>query len=72
MCVSGIPESEKEHALKMCAFALDMLKFVEGINIQHEVLEKPIWKCIGIHSGPLIANFQTGVSDVWGDLEHCS
>ena len=52
----------------MCAFALDMLKFVEGINIQHEVLEKPIWKLrIGIHSGPLIANFQTGAFDVWGD-----
>ena len=68
MCVSGIPKQEKEHALKMCAFALDMLKFVEGINIQHEVLEKPIWKLrIGIHSGPLIANFQTGVFDVWGD-----
>ena len=28
----GIPKQEKEHALKMCAFALDMLKFVEGIN----------------------------------------
>ena len=68
MCVSGIPKQEKEHALKMCAFALDMLKFVEGINIQHEVLEKPIWKLrIGIHSGPLIANFETGVFDVWGD-----
>ena len=68
MCVSGIPKQEKEHALKMCAFALDMLKFVEGINIQHEVLEKPIWKLrIGIHSGPLIANFQAGAFDVWGD-----
>ena len=68
MCVSGIPEQEKEHALNMCAFALDMLKFVEGINIQHEVLEKPIWKLrIGIHSGPLIANFQVGAFDVWGD-----
>ena len=68
MCVSGIPKQEKEHALKMCAFALDMLKFVEGINLQHEVLEKPIWKLrIGIHSGPLIANFQTGAFDVWGD-----
>ena len=68
MCVSGIPEQEKEHALNMCAFALDMLKFVEGINIQHQVLEKPIWKLrIGIHSGPLIANFQVGAFDVWGD-----
>ena len=68
MCVSGIPRQEKEHALNMCAFALDMLKFVDGINIQHEVLEKPIWKLrIGIHSGPLIANFQAGAFDVWGD-----
>ena len=68
MCVSGIPRQEREHALNMCAFALDMLKFVEGINIQHEVLEKPIWKLrIGIHSGSLIANFQAGAFDVWGD-----
>ena len=68
MCVSGIPQQEKEHALNMCMFALDILKFVEGINIQHEVLEKPIWKLrIGIHSGPLIANFQAGAFDVWGD-----
>ena len=68
MCVSGIPKQEKEHALKMCAFALDMLKFVEGINIQNEVLEKPIWNLrIGIHSGPLIANLQAGAFDVWGD-----
>ena len=68
MCVSGIPGQEREHALQMCAFALDMLKFVEGINIQHEVLEKPVWKLrIGIHSGPLIANFQAGAFDVWGD-----
>ena len=68
MCVSGIPKQEKEHALNMCMFALDILKFVEGINIQHEVLEKPIWKIrIGIHSGPLIANFQAGAFDIWGD-----
>ncbi|MAL86799.1 MAG: hypothetical protein CMI23_10660 [Opitutae bacterium] len=68
MCVSGIPKQEKEHALNMCMFALDILKFVEGINIQHEVLEKPVWKIrIGIHSGPLIANFQTGAFDIWGD-----
>jgi len=68
MCVSGIPRQEKEHATQMCAFALDMLKFVDGINIQHEVLEKPIWKLrIGIHSGPLIANFQANAFDVWGD-----
>ena len=68
MCVSGIPGQERDHALQMCAFALDMLKFVEGINIQHEVLEKPIWKLrIGIHSGPLIANIQDSAFDIWGD-----
>lgn len=68
MCVSGIPGQEKEHARNLCLFAMDMLQFVQGINMQHQVLERPIWKLrVGIHSGPLIANLRQDAFDVWGD-----
>ena len=68
MCVSGIPKQQKNHAKEICALAFDMLQFVEGINIQHQVLDKPIWKLrIGIHTGPLIAGSTSESLDVWGD-----
>ncbi len=52
MCVSGIPTQQKDHAFEICSLARDMLQFVDGINIQHSVLEKPEWNLrIGIHSG---------------------
>ena len=45
-----------------------MLQFIDGINIQHSVLDKPIWKPrIGIHSGPLIARFNSNSFAVWGE-----
>ena len=68
MCVSGIPKQQKDHAQEICSLAFDMLQFVEGINIQHQVLNKPIWKLrIGIHTGPLIAGSTSDSLDVWGD-----
>ena len=68
MCVSGIPVQKKEHAINICKLALDMNQFVQGINIQHEVLDKPIWNLrIGIHSGPIIASIKTNSLDIWGD-----
>ena len=68
MCVSGIPKQQKDHAREICALAFDMLQFVEGINIQHQVLDKPVWKLrIGIHTGPLIAGSTSDSLDVWGD-----
>ena len=64
MCV-GNPETRKGTCFENVCVCLGCTKVVEGINIQHEVLEKPIWKLrIGIHSGPLIANFQAGAFDV--------
>jgi class 3 adenylate cyclase len=45
-----------------------MLKFVDGTNIQYEVLGKPRWEVrIGIHSGPLIAGTTGNIFDIWGD-----
>jgi len=68
MCVSGIPAQQQTHAQEICAAAIDMLKFVDGTNIQYEVLGKPLWKVrIGIHSGPVIAGTIGNTFDIWGD-----
>ena len=45
-----------------------MLWFVEGVNLQHEVLGKERWKIrIGIHSGPLIVVTSGNAFDICGD-----
>jgi class 3 adenylate cyclase len=68
MCVGGISEQLSTHAINVCVAALDMLKFVEGVNLQHEVLGNERWEIrIGIHSGPLIAGTSGNAFDIWGD-----
>ena len=68
ICVSRFPAQQQTHAQEICAAAIDMLKFVNGTNIQFEVLGKPLWKVrIGIHSGPVIAGTLGNVFDIWGD-----
>ena len=68
MCVSGIPSQQKTHAREVCAAAVDILKFVEGTNIQYEALGKPRLDVrIGIHSGPVIAGTAGNIFDIWGD-----
>ena len=68
MCVGGIPSQQKTHAREVCAAAVDILKFVEGTNIQYEALGKPRWDVrIGIHSGPVIAGTAGNIFDIWGD-----
>ena len=65
MCVGGIPSQQKTHAQEVCAAAIDLLKFVEGTNIQ---FAKPCWELrIGIHSGPVIAGTTGSTFDIWGD-----
>ena len=45
-----------------------MLQFVEGTNIQQEVMGRPRWELrIGIHSGPVIAGNSGDSFDIWGD-----
>ena len=45
-----------------------MLQFVEGTNIQHEVMGRQRWELrIGIHSGPVIAGSSGDSFDIWGD-----
>jgi len=68
MCVGGIPSQQKTHAREVCAAAIDILKFVDGTNIQYEALGKPRWDVrIGIHSGPVIAGTAGNIFDIWGD-----
>ena len=68
MCVSGIPAQKDTHAKQMCSAALDMLKFVEAINAQNLIFNKPEWRLrVGIHSGPVIAGSLGDVFDIWGD-----
>ena len=68
MCVGGIPSQQKTHAREVCSAAIDILKFVNGTNIQYEALGKPRLDVrIGIHSGPLIAGTAGNIFDIWGD-----
>ena len=68
MCVSGIPSQKGTHAINMCLAATDMLKFVDAINAQNVIFDKPQWHLrIGIHSGPVIAGSLGNVFDIWGD-----
>ena len=68
MCVGGIPGQHKSHAYDVCNAAKDMLQFVDGTNIQQEVMGRPRWELrIGIHSGPVIAGNSGDSFDIWGD-----
>jgi len=68
MCVGGIPGQHKSHAHDVCTAAKDMLQFVDGTNIQQEVMGRPRWELrIGIHSGPVIAGNSGDSFDIWGD-----
>ncbi len=68
MCVGGIPSQKPTHARKVCSVAVDMLQFMEGINIQQEALGKERWDLrIGIHTGPVIAGKSGNSFDIWGD-----
>ena len=68
MCVGGVSGQRGNHAKGVCAAALDMVRFVEGVNLQQEVLGKERWEVrIGIHSGSLIAGTMANSFDIWGD-----
>ena len=47
---------------------IDLVRFVEGTNMQHRALGKSDWPIrVGIHTGPVIAGYSGGSFDVWGD-----
>ena len=69
MSVGGISTQHGTHAHEVCSAAIDMLKFVEGTNIQYEALGKPRWELrIGIHSGPVITGSAGKTFDIWRDV----
>ncbi len=68
MCVGGISGQSNSHAKNVCMVGLDMLGFVEAVNLQQEILDKERWELrIGIHSGPLISGTSGDTFDIWGD-----
>ena len=67
MCVGGL-QNNPSHAIEICRTALDMIQFVDGMNMQRKVMGKTVWNIrIGIHSGPLISGAVGNTVDVWGD-----
>ena len=66
MAVSGLPESNPEHAQNCARVALRMLRYIERRNSAHS----EDWYCrIGIHSGPVIGSLvgvQKYVYDIFG------
>ncbi len=66
MAVSGIPESNPDHAHNIAKVALRMRRYVERRNSAHS----EEWLCrIGIHSGPVIGSIvgiQKYVYDIFG------
>ena len=71
MCVSGLPEESRGHAIRMCLVALEIQQYLGRANTQREKLRMPPWDMrIGIHSGPVIAGVvgeRKFTYDVWGD-----
>lgn len=70
MCVGGLPESNRTHAIDACLAALQMQKFVKNANRQRERLRLPAWELrIGVKSGSLVAGVvgtRRFTYDVWG------
>ena len=71
MCASGIPVEDPQHAIRLIAFAMEMVWETEAINLQRVTDGLAPWPIrIGIHSGPLIAGVvgkKKFAFDIWGD-----
>ena len=71
MCVSGVLDKEKDHAIRLCQAAKEMLAFLNKTNLQRSKLRIPTWEMrIGIHTGPVICGVvgdDKFTFDIWGD-----
>jgi class 3 adenylate cyclase len=71
MCVGGLPEANRTHAIDACLAALQIQHFVKGANRQREKLRLAPWELrIGINSGPVVAGVvgtRRLTYDVWGN-----
>jgi adenylate cyclase len=71
MCVGGLPEPNRTHAIDACLAALQMQKFLRNANRQRERLHLAPWELrIGISTGSLVAGVvgtRRLTYDVWGN-----
>ena len=66
MAVSGLPETNPDHAINLAKVALRMRRYIDRRNAAHP----EAWRCrIGVHSGPVIGSVvgvQKDVYDIFG------
>ncbi len=71
LCVGGLPEPSRTHALDACLAALEMQAYLGRWNLQREKLRLSPWKLrIGINTGPVVAGLvgkRRFTYDIWGD-----
>ncbi len=71
LCIAGVPEPTRTHALDACLAALQIQAFVHRGNAQRIKLRLAAWELrIGINTGPIIAGMvgKKRLSyDVWGN-----
>ncbi|MGK9165733.1 GAF domain-containing protein [Inquilinus limosus] len=71
LCVGGLPETNRTHAVDACLAALRMQAVTARLNRQREALHLPPWELrIGINTGPLVAGVvgkRKFTYDVWGN-----
>lgn len=71
MCVGGLPEMNRTHAVDACLAALEMQAYMARANQQREKMRLPRWELrIGLHTGPVMAGVvgrRKFSYDVWGD-----
>lgn len=71
MCVAGIPEPRKDHAVRMVQAAFAMQHFLEKWRNERAGQELPLFEArIGIHSGPVVGGIVGTTKfafDIWGE-----
>ena len=71
MCVGGLPDKNKTHAVDACLTGLKILRFMSKFNSERNQARKEAWDIrIGIHTGPVMAGVigkKKFAYDIWGD-----
>jgi histidine kinase len=71
MCVSGLPQSSDDHAIRAVYAAIDMLEFMKEFNSHRKQQGLPLCEVrIGIHSGSVatgVVGKKKFAYDIWGD-----
>lgn len=71
MCAGGLPQADKENAIRSVGAALDMQRFIKGFAEANKIQDLPDFEVrIGINSGPVVAGvvgLKKFAYDIWGD-----